>query len=245
MIDERFAQVVSTPGALPIGVFDSGVGGLTVLRAIRQALPAEDLLYLGDTARLPYGTKSAGTVRRYALNAAAHLLAQGIKLLVIACNTASSSALAAVADAAAPTPVVGVVEPGVRAALASGAQTHRGARHGGHDPLWSVPAGAVGSGPEHFGGRGGVHPVRAAGRGRLGQSPGHRTDRHPLPRGRPRARCRRHDSRLYPLPSPHPVSRAGGWQYGAACGLGHQRGAGGHRPRALAPPPRAGPTLAR
>lgn len=105
----------------PIGIFDSGVGGLTVLGAVRRQLPAEHCLYLGDTARLPYGTKSATTVIRYALNAAAHLAAADVKLLVIACNTASSAALDEVV-AAAPVPVIGVVEPGVRAALATGAR---------------------------------------------------------------------------------------------------------------------------
>jgi len=105
----------------PIGVFDSGVGGLTVLQVLRQRLPGEDFLYLGDTARLPYGSKSATTVQRYALNAAAHLSGHGVKLLVVACNTASSYALDELA-AASPVPVVGVVEPGVRAALATGAR---------------------------------------------------------------------------------------------------------------------------
>ena len=81
----------------------------------------EHFLYLGDTARLPYGTKSPATVQRYALNAEAHLLRHGIKLLVVACNTASSYALDELSDAS-PVPVVGVVEPGVRAALASGAR---------------------------------------------------------------------------------------------------------------------------
>ena len=101
----------------PIGIFDSGVGGLTVLKALSERLPGEKYLYLGDTARLPYGSKSAATVRRYALNATAHLIARGIKLLVVACNTASSEALDEVA-AASPVPVVGVVEPGARAAAA-------------------------------------------------------------------------------------------------------------------------------
>ncbi|HHQ48110.1 MAG TPA: glutamate racemase [Acidobacteria bacterium] len=103
----------------PIGVFDSGVGGLTVLRALRQRLPGESFLYLGDTARLPYGTKSAGTVQRYALNAARHLIEHGVRLLVVACNTASSYALPELA-AASPVPVIGVVEPGVSAALGLG-----------------------------------------------------------------------------------------------------------------------------
>jgi len=105
----------------PIGIFDSGVGGLTVLKALRECLPGEAFVYLGDTARLPYGTKSAVTVQRYALNAGAHLERQGVKLLVIACNTASSYALAELRAAAA-VPVIGVVEPGVRSALATGSR---------------------------------------------------------------------------------------------------------------------------
>jgi glutamate racemase len=109
------------PVTAPIGIFDSGVGGLTVLKALRETLPAESFLYLGDTARLPYGTKSSHTVQRYALNAAAQLVNRRIKLLVVACNTASSYALAEL-SAACPVPVVGVVVPGVRAALASGAR---------------------------------------------------------------------------------------------------------------------------
>lgn len=105
----------------PIGVFDSGVGGLTVLQALRERLPSEDFLYLGDTARLPYGTKSPATVERYAVNAARNLVDAGVKLLVVACNTASSYALEAL-TAACPVPVVGVVEPGVRAVIATGAR---------------------------------------------------------------------------------------------------------------------------
>ncbi len=105
--------------ALPIGVFDSGVGGLTVLRALRDRLPRESLLYLGDTARLPYGTKSAGTVARYAIQASAHLVERGIKLLVVACNTASALALDDLAGAFPGLPVLGVVEPGADAAVAA------------------------------------------------------------------------------------------------------------------------------
>ncbi len=105
----------------PIGVFDSGVGGLTVLKALREALPGESFLYLGDTARLPYGTKSAETVRQYALNATGHLVERGVKLLVVACNTASSFALDAIASVVE-IPILGVVEPGVEAALATGAR---------------------------------------------------------------------------------------------------------------------------
>lgn len=101
----------------PIGVFDSGVGGLTVLKAIRERLPGEHLVYLGDTARLPYGTKSPASVLRYALQATAHLRARGVKMLVIACNTASAVALDELQKALAPLPVIGVVEPGARAAV--------------------------------------------------------------------------------------------------------------------------------
>ncbi|HMM36001.1 MAG TPA: glutamate racemase, partial [Thermoanaerobaculia bacterium] len=84
----------------PIGLFDSGVGGLTVLDAVARRLPGEDLLYLGDTARLPYGTKSPETVRRYARRAVSLLLSRGVKALVVACNTASALALDAIVDEA-------------------------------------------------------------------------------------------------------------------------------------------------
>ena len=102
----------------PIGVFDSGVGGLTVLRALLNALPGEDYVYLGDTARLPYGTKSRASVARYALQCARHLADQDIKLLVVACNTASACALPALAQAHPDLPVVGVVRPGAAAGCA-------------------------------------------------------------------------------------------------------------------------------
>ena len=102
---------------LPIGVFDSGVGGLTVLEAIRNELPAENLVYLGDTARLPYGTKSPASIERYAIQAAEKLAEQGIKMLVVACNTASAVALDALREDLDPLPVVGVVEPGAAAAV--------------------------------------------------------------------------------------------------------------------------------
>ena len=100
-----------------IGIFDSGVGGLTVLHALLAALPREDLVYLGDTGRYPYGTKSAETVTRYSIENVDFLIAKGVKLLVVACNTASSVALDALA-ARYPVPVIGVIEPGARAAAA-------------------------------------------------------------------------------------------------------------------------------
>ena len=103
----------------PIGVFDSGMGGLTVVNALMSRMPNEALVYLGDTARLPYGSKSAETVRRYAVQCARALTRYDIKLLVVACNTASSTALADLSRELAPTPVIGVIEPGAEAAVAA------------------------------------------------------------------------------------------------------------------------------
>ena len=105
----------------PIGIFDSGVGGLTVYRALHERLPDEHFVYLGDTARVPYGTKSLSTVERYAIENARFLEAHGIKLLVVACNTASALALPAI-RAAVNVPVVGVIEPGARAAVGVAAE---------------------------------------------------------------------------------------------------------------------------
>ena len=103
--------------SLPIGIFDSGVGGLTVYRALHERLPSEHFVYLGDTARVPYGTKSLSTVERYAIENSKFLEAHGIKLLVVACNTASALALPAIRNAVSVN-VVGVIEPGARAAVA-------------------------------------------------------------------------------------------------------------------------------
>ena len=101
---------------LPIGIFDSGVGGLTVYKALHERLPNERFVYLGDTARVPYGTKSLATVERYAVENSRFLDAHGIKLLVVACNTASALALPAIRSAIK-VPVMGVIEPGSRAAV--------------------------------------------------------------------------------------------------------------------------------
>ena len=108
---------------LPIGVFDSGMGGLTVLNALRQLLPNESFIYLGDTARLPYGTKSPQTVKHYAEQMAAILVEQRIKALVIACNTATTAALSHLQQRLHYMPVIGVVEPGAKAAVSA---CHRG-----------------------------------------------------------------------------------------------------------------------
>lgn len=102
----------------PIGIFDSGIGGLTVLAALQERLPSENFIYLGDTARVPYGTKSSETVIRYSLTIARFLRAEGIKQLVVACNTASAHAMPALHDAFPGLSIVGVVEPGADAAVA-------------------------------------------------------------------------------------------------------------------------------
>jgi glutamate racemase len=102
---------------LPIGIFDSGVGGLTVYRALHERLQNEHFIYLGDTARVPYGTKSLTTVERYAIENAKFLESRGIKLLVVACNTASALALPAI-RAAVKVDVIGVIQPGAAAAVA-------------------------------------------------------------------------------------------------------------------------------
>jgi glutamate racemase len=108
----------------PIGVFDSGVGGLTVLKALEAELPHERFVYLGDTARLPYGTKSPETVARYAVQASEALLDYEVKCLVIACNTASSVGLPAIRERIMGMPVMGVIEPGAKAACASSRSGH-------------------------------------------------------------------------------------------------------------------------
>ena len=104
---------------LPIGVFDSGMGGLTVLRALKQRLPRESFLYLGDTARLPYGTKSPETVKQYAMQMARILVERQIKALVIACNTATAAALPHLQEIMPDIPVIGVAGPGAQAVIAA------------------------------------------------------------------------------------------------------------------------------
>lgn len=110
-------NMTSSTHHLPIGVFDSGMGGLTVLRSLRNALPNESFLYLGDTARLPYGTKSPETVKQYAIQMARILVERQIKALVIACNTATTAALSHLQTMLPQMPVIGVVAPGAEAAV--------------------------------------------------------------------------------------------------------------------------------
>jgi glutamate racemase len=107
---------MKTPASLPIGIFDSGIGGLTVVREVRLALPHEDIIYLGDTARVPYGTKSPETVTRFACEDAQFLIGKQVKAIVVACNTASAWGLPAL-QARFRLPVFGVIQPGARVAL--------------------------------------------------------------------------------------------------------------------------------
>ncbi len=102
----------------PIGIFDSGIGGLTVARAVFDRLPAESTVYFGDTARVPYGPKSPDTVRRYSREILSWLLAQNVKAVVVACNTSTAHALPELKEIS-PVPVIGVIEPGARAAAAA------------------------------------------------------------------------------------------------------------------------------
>lgn len=121
----------------PIGVFDSGLGGLTVVQAIRERIPGERLIYLGDTARVPYGTRSAETVVKYALACARQLVARDVKMLVVACNTVSAVALEALREELG-IPVLGVIEPGARA----GARASRSGRVGVLATSGTVSSGA-------------------------------------------------------------------------------------------------------
>lgn len=114
---ENFGHIPETSAdSLPIGIFDSGVGGLTVYRALHERLPNERFVYLGDTARVPYGTKSLATVERYAIENSLFLASRGIKLLVVACNTASALALPKIREKTG-IEVVGVIGPGARKAV--------------------------------------------------------------------------------------------------------------------------------
>ena len=118
-------RATSERSSAPIGVFDSGLGGLTVAHAIMRQLPAESLIYFGDTARVPYGPKSPDTVRRYSREISAFLIEQGVKAIVVACNTATAHALPTLRDEL-DVPVIGVVEPGARAAVRATRTGHIG-----------------------------------------------------------------------------------------------------------------------
>lgn len=115
-LNGRSARLTVRASDRPIGVFDSGVGGLTVLRALVDTIGSEEFIYLGDTAHVPYGTKSNEVISRFSRESSEFLLARGIKLLVVACNTSSAVALDQIAGTTM-VPVVGVIEPGARAAV--------------------------------------------------------------------------------------------------------------------------------
>lgn len=115
----------SEAASRPIGVFDSGIGGLTVVKALQELLPNENIFYLGDTARVPYGNKSAETVERYSLELAGMLMRENAKAIVVACNTVSSVAIPKLRTSVS-VPVIGVIEPGAQAALAITRNRHVG-----------------------------------------------------------------------------------------------------------------------
>ena len=108
--------LIAAVNSAPLGIFDSGVGGLTVVRAVQNLMPGEDIVYLGDTARVPYGSKSPETIRQFAAEDAAYLVGHGVKAIVVACNTATAHALPQLKEDLG-VPVIGVIEPGVEAAL--------------------------------------------------------------------------------------------------------------------------------
>ncbi len=124
-MDPATRKIAASDRPRPIGVFDSGIGGLTVVRALRELLPNETIYYLGDTARVPYGGKSAATVERYSIEIAGMLLEEHCKTIVVACNTASALALPRLEEMS-PVPVTGVIRPGAAAAVAATRQGHIG-----------------------------------------------------------------------------------------------------------------------
>ena len=152
----------------PIGVFDSGMGGLTVVREMMKQLPNESIIYFGDTARVPYGPKSPDTVLRYSREITAYLKDEGVKALVIACNTATAHALPALRREN-DIPIVGVIQPGARAAAAATkTQTRRSDRDRGNDQVTRVREGNQEASPRCPGDGAGVCALRPADRGRLG-----------------------------------------------------------------------------
>ena len=124
-IGNRQSAIDNRQSVAPIGIFDSGVGGLTVFRAVERRLPNESLIYLGDTARIPYGVRSAATVERYALECATFVQSKGVKAIVIACNTASALA-ASYLRSKCSVPVIGVIRPGSRRAVEQTRNGHIG-----------------------------------------------------------------------------------------------------------------------
>lgn len=123
---ENIKNISNSDTDRPIGVFDSGIGGLTVLKALQHHFPHESFIYIGDTARLPYGTKSPATVARYAESLTKEILYHNVKAVVVACNTASTHGLHAVKNLASPLPVIGMIDPAAKAAIAASRSKHIG-----------------------------------------------------------------------------------------------------------------------
>ena len=214
-----------------IGVFDSGVGGLTVVRSLTERLPKEEIVYLGDSARVPYGSKSAETVVRYSRNAARFLVGEGVKMIVVACNTASAFALDAL-RAELPLPVLGAVEPGARAAVAA----TRTGRVGVIGTLGTVRSGsyvrAIAAVDAHVSRHGARLPAAgAARRGGLARRRRGRGGGAALPDGARRrgARPRRHRARLHALSAVAPAAHARGRRGVRARGDARRLGAGDGR----------------
>ena len=157
----------------PVGVFDSGIGGLTVAHEVMRQLPHESLVYFGDTARVPYGPKSPETVRRYSREIVGFLGQQGVKAIVVACNTATAHALPVLREELT-IPVIGVIEPGARAAV----RATRSGRVGIVGTAGTIKSGAYERANHLRVDVVGVSALRAAGRGRMGGSrrhPSHRS----------------------------------------------------------------------
>ncbi len=218
----------------PIGVFDSGVGGLTVVSALTRHLPNEEILYLGDTARLPYGTKSKDTVTRYTRRNVDFLVGRGVKAVVVACNTATALALD---DLRVDLPLWGVVGPGARAAAAAGDRGPIGVLA----TESTVDSGAYERAirallPEATLLFAGLSAFRAAGRRGLGRRSGRRNGGPPLPRAADGTRGAHPGARLHPLSGAFAGDRPGGGTRSAAGRFrGNRRPRGRRRPRRRRP----------
>ena len=194
----------------PIGVFDSGVGGLTVARALLDQLPGEELLYVGDTAHGPYGPLPIAEVRRHALAVCDRLVDEGVKLLVIACNTASAACLRDARERY-DVPVVEVVQPAVRRAVAA----TRTGRVGVIGTVGTITSGAYddafAAAPHVDAHQRRLPGLRRLRRARRDHRPAAAAARHALPRARARGRRRRPRARVHPLPAAdgHALARGG------------------------------------
>ena len=201
LVPSRAAGCARAKPVRPIGVFDSGIGGLTVAAALRELLPSENIFYLGDTARVPYGGKSAATIERYSMEISGLLLAEQAKIIVVACNTASALAVPRLQEMLK-VPVIGVIEPGARAAVAA----TRNGRIGVIGTRATVYSRAYERAIHAL--REGVHvtsaslpAARPADRGRLARRPRHRASHRRYHRQAPPRKDRYARARLHALPA--------------------------------------------